>query len=57
VEVDKINDNQHQYEKLNKEFEQLEKQRAMAKKAIDSTNKKYQTLLQEKKKEHETLKS
>lgn len=45
IEVDKHQENQEQYEQLNKEFLQLEKQKKIVRSAIDAMSKKYESAL------------
>eukprot|EP00347_Sterkiella_histriomuscorum_P015656 403356196 len=55
IEVDKHDQNNKEYEKLNKDLEQLEKQKRIARSAIDTLTKKYESALTEKKKEFDQL--
>jgi hypothetical protein len=55
IEVEKHEENKEQYERLNKDLAQLEKQKKIVLQAIDTMTKKYETAITDKKKEYEQL--
>lgn len=55
IEIDKHEENKEQYEKLNKDLAQLEKQKRIVMSAIDTITKKYESAITDKKKEYEQL--
>lgn len=55
LEVDKHDDNAKEFEKLNKDLGQLEKQKMIVKSAINTMTKKFESTIIEKKKEFDQL--
>lgn len=55
IEVDKHEQNNKEYERLNKDLEVLEKQKRIVRSAIDTMTKKFESALGEKKKEFDQL--
>lgn len=51
IELDKHEENKEEFEKLNKDLSQLEKQKRIVRSAIDTMTKKFESAITEKKKE------